>query len=103
MGVWGNQGQMCCAASRTFVDAKIYDEFIKRAKEKAEKRVLGDPFKLNTEQGPQIDDGQFKKILSYIDIGQKEGAQLVTGGKPFGDQGYFIQPTIFKDVKENMR
>lgn len=51
----------------------------------------------------QIDDEQFKKILSYIDIGQKEGAKLVCGGKTVGSEGYFIQPTIFADVKEDMK
>lgn len=102
-GIFFNQGQCCTAASRTFVSADIYDEFIRRAKEKAEKRTVGNPFDLKTEQGAQIDDEQFKKILSYIDIGQKEGAKLVTGGKAVGSEGFFIQPTIFADVKENMK
>uniref|UniRef100_A0A914BXJ9 aldehyde dehydrogenase (NAD(+)) n=1 Tax=Acrobeloides nanus TaxID=290746 RepID=A0A914BXJ9_9BILA len=103
LGVYANMGQCCTAASRTFVSADIYDEFIKRAKARAEKQVVGNPFDLKTDLGSQIDEEQYKKILQYIEIGQKEGARLVTGGKPIGGEGYFIQPTIFADVKDNMK
>jgi aldehyde dehydrogenase (NAD+) len=103
LGVYANMGQCCTAASRTFVSADIYDEFIKRAKARAEKQVVGNPFDLKTDLGAQIDEDQYKKILQYIEIGQKEGARLVTGGKPIGGEGYFIQPTIFADVKDNMK
>jgi len=102
-GLFFNQGQCCCAGSRTFVEAKIYDEFVARSKSLAEKRVIGDPFDLKTDQGPQIDNSQMKKILQYIDIGKGEGAQLVTGGKRFGDKGYYVQPTIFANVQDQMK
>lgn len=101
-GLFFNQGQCCCAGSRTFVEKKVYDEFVERSKTLAEKRVVGDPFDLKTDQGPQVDEDQLKKILHYINVGQKEGAKIVTGGKQHGDKGYFVQPTIFKDVDENM-
>jgi acyl-CoA reductase-like NAD-dependent aldehyde dehydrogenase len=101
--IFNNHGQNCCAGSRTFVEAGIYDKFLSKAKELAEKRKVGDPFAEGTQQGPQIDDRQFKKIQDLIESGKKEGAKLVTGGSRWGDKGYYIQPTIFADVQDNMR
>ncbi|KAE9554952.1 hypothetical protein FO519_001849 [Halicephalobus sp. NKZ332] len=102
-GVFFNQGQCCCAGTRTFVEAKIYDEFIERAKALAETRNVGDPFDLRTEQGPQVDKAQMDKILHYCDIGRNEGAQLVTGGKRCGNKGFFVEPTIFANVDDKMK
>ncbi|XP_053208957.1 aldehyde dehydrogenase 1A1-like isoform X2 [Panonychus citri] len=98
-----NQGQCCCAATRTFVQESIYDEFVQKSRELALKRTVGDPFNDSTAQGPQIDDDQFKKILSLIEDGEKEGAKLECGGKAVGNKGYFIQPTVFSNVKDNMK
>jgi len=86
-----------------FVQEKIYDEFVKRSKELALKRIVGDPFKAETQQGPQIDDIQYKKILELIESGKKEGAKLECGGGAVGGKGYFIQPTVFSNVKDDMR
>uniref|UniRef100_A0AAX7UAX6 aldehyde dehydrogenase (NAD(+)) n=1 Tax=Astatotilapia calliptera TaxID=8154 RepID=A0AAX7UAX6_ASTCA len=97
-----NQGQCCCAGSRTYVQADVYDEFVERSVERAKKRVVGDPFNLKTEQGPQIDQEQFNKILGYISSGKREGAKLMCGGGIAADRGYFIQPTVFGDVQDNM-
>ncbi|XP_042561612.1 aldehyde dehydrogenase, mitochondrial-like [Clupea harengus] len=97
-----NQGQCCCAGSRTYVQESIYDEFVERSVERAKKRVVGDPFNLKTEQGPQVDEEQFKKILGYISTGKREGAKLMCGGAVAADRGYFIQPTVFGDVEDNM-
>ncbi|KAG0473450.1 hypothetical protein HPP92_015307 [Vanilla planifolia] len=97
-----NQGQCCCAGSRTFVHESIYDEFVEKAKARALKRVVGDPFKKGVEQGPQIDEEQFNKILHFIKSGVDGGATLVSGGERYGDRGYFIKPTIFSDVKDGM-
>ncbi|XP_077382390.1 aldehyde dehydrogenase, mitochondrial-like [Festucalex cinctus] len=97
-----NQGQCCCAGSRTYVQADIYDEFVERSAERARKRVVGNPFDFKTEQGPQVDEEQFKKILGYISSGKKEGAKLMCGGSAAADKGYFIQPTVFGDVQDNM-
>jgi aldehyde dehydrogenase (NAD+) len=94
-GLFFNQGQCCCAGSRTFVESRIYDEFVERSIDLAEKRVVGNPFDLGSDQGPQIDEEQQKKILRLIEHGKKEGAKLVTGGGKHGDKGYFVQPTIF--------
>ncbi|CAN6214286.1 unnamed protein product [Urochloa humidicola] len=98
-----NQGQCCCAGSRTFVHERIYDEFVEKSKARALKRVVGDPFRKGVEQGPQIDDEQFNKILRYIRSGVDNGATLVTGGDRLGDKGYYIQPTIFSDVQDGMK
>ncbi|XP_055540635.1 aldehyde dehydrogenase, mitochondrial [Wyeomyia smithii] len=103
-GLFFNMGQCCCAGSRTFIEDKLYDEFVERSVERAKKRVVGNPFDLTTEHGPQIDEKQFNKILSMIESGKKEGASLVAGGDRFeGLSGYFIQPTIFADVQDDMK
>jgi acyl-CoA reductase-like NAD-dependent aldehyde dehydrogenase len=102
IGVFLNQGQCCCASSRIFVQENIYDAFVKKATEMAAKRVVGDPYDPNTQQGPQISDIQFDKIMSLIDTGRKEGAKLQTGGQRAGSKGFFIQPTVFSDVTDNM-
>ncbi|KAM8871084.1 aldehyde dehydrogenase, mitochondrial-like [Spinachia spinachia] len=101
-GLFFNQGQCCCAGSRTFVQADIYDEFVERSVERARRRVVGNPFDLKTEQGPQVDQEQFNKILGYISTGKREGAKLMCGGGVAADKGYFIQPTVFGDVQDNM-
>ncbi len=97
------QGQACCAGSRLFVEDKVYDEFVEKSVARAKRRTVGDPFDPATEQGPQIDDVQFDKIMSYIDSGKREGAELLTGGKRVGDKGHFIEPTVFADVKDDMK
>ena len=81
----------------------MYDEFIDRLKAKNHERKLGDPFDPETEQGPQVDKAQFDKILKYIEYGKQDGAKLVTGGKRHGDEGYYIEPTLFAGVTDDMR
>ncbi|OWM89634.1 aldehyde dehydrogenase family 2 member B7, mitochondrial [Punica granatum] len=97
-----NQGQCCCSGSRTYVHESVYDEFLEKAKARALKRIVGDPFKKGIEQGPQIDNKQFEKILKYIRSGIESGATLETGGERLGSKGYYIQPTVFSNVKEDM-
>src|SRR5579863_4686606 len=75
-----NQGQCCCAGSRLFVEENAYDEFVERSTQRAKRRTVGNPLDAKTEQGPQVDDDQFKKVLSYVDAGKKEGAKLMCGG-----------------------
>jgi len=101
--VFFNAGQVCCAGTRTFVHEKIYDEFVKKCVERAQRVKLtkddhGDPFA----QGPQVDDIQFKRVLGYIDKGKKEGAKLVCGGAKVDGAGYYVQPTVFSEVKDEM-
>ncbi|KAL8493683.1 hypothetical protein ACS0TY_024757 [Phlomoides rotata] len=97
-----NQGQCCCAGSRTFVHERIYDEFIEKAKARALSRTVGDPFQKGIEQGPQIDSEQFEKVLRYIKSGVDSDAIMECGGERFGSKGFFIQPTVFSNVKDNM-
>jgi aldehyde dehydrogenase (NAD+) len=101
-GLYFNQGQCCCAGSRLFVEEKVYDKFVDRLAGMNKSRKLGDPLDPETEQGPQVDKTQFDKVMHYIDLGHKEGAKCVTGGKRHGERGYYIEPTLFVDVKDNM-
>ncbi|PSC69329.1 aldehyde dehydrogenase [Micractinium conductrix] len=98
-----NHGQCCAAGTRLYVHADIYDEFCQKSAERAAKRTVGDPFVEGTEQGPQIDEDQLNKILGYLEIGQREGAKLLCGGKRHGTEGYFVEPTVFADVTEEMK
>jgi acyl-CoA reductase-like NAD-dependent aldehyde dehydrogenase len=100
--VFVNQGQCCCAGSRTFVQEGIYDRFVERSRELAAERVVGDPFDERTVQGPQVDNDQFQKILNLIEIGKKEGAKLETGGNKASESGFFVQPTVFSGVTDEM-
>src|ERR1700689_4697058 len=103
MGLFFNHGQCCCAGSRVFVEEKIYDQFVEQSTARAKKRTVGDPFDPKTEQGPQVDQSQFDKVMGYIDSGKSEGANLVCGGERVGDRGYFIEPTVFSDVQDDMK
>jgi aldehyde dehydrogenase (NAD+) len=108
MGIFFNQGQVCCAGSRLFLDARVKDEFLDRFKEKSSRVRVGDPMDKNTQMGPQVSEEQLNRIKSYVDIAKGEGAQVLTGGCPpqlEGEfqQGYFFQPTIFGDVTNSMR
>ena len=108
MGIFFNQGQVCCAGSRLFLDASVKDEFLDRFKEKAGRVKVGDPMDKNTNMGPQVSEEQLNRIKGYVDIAKGEGAQVLAGGCPpqlEGDfqKGFFFQPTIFGDVKNEMR
>ena len=98
-----NQGQCCCAGSRVFVEEKAYDQFVERSAARAKKRTVGNPLDTNTEQGPQVDNDQFTKILSFIESGKQDGAKLIAGGDRVGDKGFFVAPTVFSDVKDEMK
>ncbi|CAK9812108.1 Aldehyde dehydrogenase, mitochondrial [Anthophora plagiata] len=97
-----NMGQCCCAGSRTFVEDSIYDEFVEKSAARAKSRVVGDPFDVNVEQGPQIDEEQANRIMSLIETGKDQGAELVSGGTRIGDKGYFVAPTVFANVTDDM-
>jgi aldehyde dehydrogenase (NAD+) len=101
--IYFHGGQCCTAGSRLFVEQKIHDEFVSRLADKAKQRKVGDPLDPSTEQGPQVSQEQLDKILGYVDIGQKQGAKLVTGGSRKGDRGFFVEPTIFDNVKDDMK
>jgi len=103
LGLFVNQGQSCCAGSRVFVEETIYDEFVEKSIARARKRRVGDPLDPRTDQGPQVSESQFDRIMGYIESGKREGATLACGGERVGDRGYFIQPTVFSDVQDEMK
>uniref|UniRef100_A0A8D3BZY1 aldehyde dehydrogenase (NAD(+)) n=1 Tax=Scophthalmus maximus TaxID=52904 RepID=A0A8D3BZY1_SCOMX len=102
-GLFFNQGQCCLAGSRVFVEEPIYEEFVRRSVERARSKVLGNPLLPGVDQGPQIDQKQFDKIMELIESGKTEGATLECGGSAWGQQGLFIQPTVFSNVTDDMR
>ena len=103
VGLFLNQGQCCCAGSRLFVEKSIHDKFVEKVLQRTRKQTVGDPFDPKTTQGPQISQEQFDKVMGYIRSGKEDGAKLLTGGRRSGDRGYFIEPTIFRDVKDDMK
>lgn len=106
-GGFGTSGQRCTAASRVIVHEKVYDRFLEMFVSAAKSLKLGDGLDKSTHMGPVINESQMKKVLGYIDIGKKEGGKLLLGSnrKTDGDlnKGYFIEPTIFADVRPEMR
>jgi aldehyde dehydrogenase (NAD+) len=102
-GIFFNQGEVCCAGSRLFLEKSIHDEFVEKLSKKASGMRVGNPEDADTQMGAQVSKEQFDKILGYIDIGKQEGAKLVTGGERCGEKGYFIRPTIFDAVDNNMK
>lgn len=126
-----DQGECCCASTRTFVHEKVYDKFVAAAVKLAKERKVGNAFDAGVRQGghhfgrmlqlchmflstvfiafrfghtkgPQVDDDTFTKVLQYIEAGKKEGATLAVGGKRIGNVGFFIEPTVFTNVTDNM-
>src|ERR1700742_1271214 len=106
-GAFIGAGQTCICASRHLVQASIYDEFVERLKAKTETIKIGDPSDPSTQLGPVISARQRDRVLSYSKFGHEDGARLVTGGVaanvPGHDNGYFVEPTVFADVKSDMR
>uniref|UniRef100_A0A3Q4BJB1 Aldehyde dehydrogenase domain-containing protein n=1 Tax=Mola mola TaxID=94237 RepID=A0A3Q4BJB1_MOLML len=102
-GLFFNQGQCCLAGSRVFVEEPIYEEFVHRSVEKARSKVLGNPLLQGVDQGPQIDQKQFDKIMDLIESEKNKRATLECEGSACGQQGLFIQPTVFSNVTDSMR
>ena len=108
-GLFFNQGQCCVAGSRLYVEEAVYDEFVDKMTKKAKARRLGDPFHPDTEQGPQVSKEQQDRVRGYIDAGTREGAKLLVGGSESLSSlaaahanGYFVEPTVFTDVHDEM-
>ncbi len=106
-GIFFNQGQVCCAGSRLFVEEKVHDQFMEKLVARAEKIRQGDPLDPRTTMGPQVSKEQMDKVLSYLEIGRGEGAEVAYGGGPSAlaeeSGGYFVQPTIFDHGTNAMR
>jgi betaine-aldehyde dehydrogenase len=108
MGIFFNQGQVCCAGSRIFLHEEVKDEFLERFKAKAEKIKVGDPLDKATQMGPQVSEEQLTRIKGYCDIAKEEGATVFAGGcspelEEQFQKGYFFRPTIFSEVQNKMR
>jgi aldehyde dehydrogenase (NAD+) len=103
LGLFSNQGQSCCAGSRVFVEETIYEQFVGKSIARARKRVVGDPFDPKTESGPLVDEVQLERVLGYIQSGRADGATLACGGERIGDRGYFVQPSVFANVHDDMK
>ncbi|KAB5593555.1 Aldehyde dehydrogenase [Ceratobasidium theobromae] len=102
-GIFFNHGQTCCAGSRVYVQAGVYDKFVPMFTEHIKKLKVGNPFKSETFQGPQVSQIQFDRIMGYIETGKSQGATCALGGKRHGNEGFFIEPTVFTDVKHDMK
>ena len=106
-GIFAATGQTCIAGSRLLVQEKIYAKFVKRLVEVASEAKIGDPMSLDTHVGPVTTQPQFDKIMSYIDIAKSEGAKCILGGNAYSSKNIkgnrFVEPTIFTDVKNDMR
>ena len=101
-------GQICMATSRVLVQEGCYDKFVEQFKEVVKPTSkVGDPFAEDTFQGPQVTKAQYEKVLGYIESGKSEGATLAAGGVLYKNmrdgKGFFIEPTIFTDVKDTMK
>lgn len=107
IGILFNQGQVCCAGSRIFVQEGIYDEFVAKLAEAFKKVKVGNPMDMSTQMGSQINERQLEKILKYVEIGKEEGAVVLTGGKravvPGFEKGAFMEPTLLANVTNDMR
>ncbi|RMJ24966.1 Aldehyde dehydrogenase [Aspergillus sp. HF37] len=101
-GIYFNHGQCCCAGSRVLVHESVYDQFLEKFKHHADQNKVGDPMDPKVFQGPQVSQSQFDLIMGYIDQGKQAGADVVTGGGRLGSRGYYIRPTIFANVNEDM-
>ncbi|KAI0515299.1 aldehyde dehydrogenase [Xylaria bambusicola] len=105
VGIMSNQGQICTATSRVLVHENVYDKFVALFREEIKNTSkVGDPFAEGTFQGPQVTKVQYERVLDFVQSGQSEGATLAMGGKPcpLNGKGYFIEPTVFTDVKDTM-
>ena len=102
-GVFFNSGQVCTAGTRIFIEQPVYDEFVERLIENSKTMTVGDPLDEKTRLGPVVSKEQFDRVRSYLEIGKGEGAKVATGGEAVAGAGYFVRPTIFAGVHNQMR
>uniref|UniRef100_A0A671WHG7 10-formyltetrahydrofolate dehydrogenase n=1 Tax=Sparus aurata TaxID=8175 RepID=A0A671WHG7_SPAAU len=100
--VYFNKGENCIAAGRLFVEESIHDEYISRVVEEIKKMKIGDPLDRSTDHGPQNHKAHLDKLLEYCEVGVKEGATLVYGGRQVDRPGFFMEPTVFTEVEDHM-
>jgi acyl-CoA reductase-like NAD-dependent aldehyde dehydrogenase len=102
-GVFFNSGQVCTAGTRIFVEQPVYDEVVERLIKHSETMTVGNPLDEKTRLGPLVSKEQFDRVKSYLEIGKGEGAKVATGGEAVSGAGYFVRPTIFSGVHNQMR
>ncbi len=101
--IFFNHGQCCCAGSRLYVERPVFDKVVEGVSAKAKKIKVGSGMEPETVMGPLVSEEQLQRVCNYLEIGMKEGATAMTGGKKLGDKGYFVEPTVLTNTKENMR
>ncbi len=101
--IFFNHGQCCCAGSRLYVEKGVFDKVAEGVAEQAKKIKLGPGLDPTTEMGPLVSDEQQHRVLGYLEAGFREGAKAVTGGRKLGDKGYFVEPTVLVDVRQDMK
>src|ERR1700678_1537314 len=101
--IFFNHGQCCCAGSRLFVERPVFDRVVEGVAAKAKKITVGSGLEPGTAMGPLVSEEQLQRVCSYLEIGLSEGATAVTGGKKLGDRGYFVEPTVLINTKDDMR
>jgi len=101
--IFFNHGQCCCAGSRLFVERPAFDQVVEGVAAEAKKIKVGSGLDPDTNMGPLVSEEQLRRVCSYLESGLTEGAKAVTGGKQVGDKGYFVEPTVLVDTKDNMK
>ena len=100
--IFFNHGQCCCAGSRLLVEKEIFEDVVKGVADQAKKIKIGPGLAEDTQMGPLVSGEQFSRVTNYLHQGKQDGACFVTGGSRFGDSGYFVQPTVVRDVNPKM-
>jgi len=101
--IFFNHGQCCCAGSRLYIERPVFDEVVEGVASRARKIKVGSGMEPGTQMGPLVSEEQLRRVCGYLDIGLSEGAKAVAGGKKVGDRGYFVEPTVLTNTREDMR
>src|SRR5712664_655715 len=101
--IFFNHGQCCCAGSRLFVERPAFDQVVEGVAAQAKKIKVGSGLDPETSMGPLVSEEQLRRVCNYLEIGLSEGATAVAGGKKLGDKGYFVEPTVLVDTKDDMK
>jgi aldehyde dehydrogenase (NAD+) len=102
-GIFAASGQTCIAGSRVLVQTQVYDRVCEMLAERASRMVAGDPLDASTQLGPLASHAQLEKVLSYLAVARDEGLCCITGGKRLDRKGYFVSPTVYRDVRPDSR
>jgi phenylacetaldehyde dehydrogenase len=101
--IFFNHGQCCCAGSRLYIQKSVFDRVVDGVAEQAKKVKVGSGLDPQTQMGPLVSEEQLNRVCGYLEAGLAEGAKAVVGGHKAGDRGYFVEPTVLVDTKENMK